>query len=95
MSRTDKTNPFWVKLMHGDLAVEELHDHSDGVCDLPPIEDAVAYTYGSTRCRRCFTYTGINTCCCKLCRECGWDVRPSKRQRLNGKKLCREWDREW
>ena len=44
MSKTDKTDPFWVKSMRGDLASEEVHDHRDGVCDMP--SDADAYHSG-------------------------------------------------
>ncbi|MCV7068494.1 hypothetical protein H7H51_27300 [Mycolicibacterium farcinogenes] len=96
MSRTDKTKPFWVKLMHGDLATEEQHNHADGTCDLPPIEDANALIYGTTRCQRTFVYTGTRVCCCPMCRgDFGWDLRPGKRQRLESRRKCRNWDRDY
>lgn len=94
MSRTDKTKPFWVKLMHGDLAVRECHDHTDGVCDLPPIQDAAAFIYVSTQCRRQFVYTGTNVCCCPICR-CDWPIRPAKRRRLESKRMCRDWRQDY
>lgn len=34
MSKTDKTKPYWVQVMHGDVPSVEQHDHADGVCDL-------------------------------------------------------------
>ncbi|CRZ14802.1 hypothetical protein [Mycolicibacterium neworleansense] len=95
MSKTDKTKPFWVKLMHGDLATEEQHDHIDGNCDLPPIGDATAFIYGTTQCRRAFVYTGIRPCCCKLCQDYGWDIRPGKRQRIESGRMCRDWQRNY
>ncbi|GAT04458.1 hypothetical protein [Mycolicibacterium fortuitum] len=95
MSRTDKTKPFWVKLMHGDLATEEQHNHTDGTCDLPPIEDATAFTYCTTQCRRAFVFTGTRVCCCKLCQDHGWDIRPGKRQRLESRRKCRDWERDY
>lgn len=95
MSKTDKTKPFWVKLMHGDLASEEVHDHRDGVCDMPPVEEAVRWVPGQ-RCYRTFVYTGTQTCCCPMCRESGWwDIPPRKRQRIESKRMCRNWEREY
>lgn len=93
MSRTDKTKPFWVKLMHGDLECVEQHNHTDGHCDLPPITDGPAYTYGTTNCRRDWLYTGTKTCCCTLCRA--YEIRPSKRARLDRKQQLRQWAREY
>lgn len=93
MSRTDKTKPFWVKLAHGDLCSVEEHDHTDGRCDLPPITDAVAFTYGTTQCRRDFHYTGINTCCCPLCHS---PREPkAKKRRREGRQASRNWQAEW
>lgn len=98
MSKTDKTKPFWVKLMHGDLDVEELHDHTEGLCDLPDRNSPEGYWHGliAPNCRRVFVYTGTHVCCCKLCHgDYGWDVRPGKRQRLDGRRMCRDWRREY
>lgn len=94
MSRTDKTKPFWVKLAHGDLCAVEQHDHTDGRCDLPPVTDAVAFTYGTTQCRRAFRYTGVNTCCCALCRG-GWLRQERRKRRLAGRRACRNWERDY
>lgn len=99
MSKTDKTKPFWVKLAHGDLAWEESHDHADGPCDLTGPEDLDSYGLVAAlgrRCHRRFVYTGIHVCCCAMCHgDFSWDVRPGKRQRLDGKKACRDWVREY
>lgn len=96
MSRTDKTKPFWVKLLHGDLECVEHHDHTDDRCDLPDPEDAVAFIYGTTQCRRVFRYTGIQTCCCDMCHgNGGWDIPSGKRQRLERRKANRDWYLEY
>lgn len=35
MSRTDKTAPYSVKALYYPSWVEEIHDHTNGVCELP------------------------------------------------------------
>ena len=35
MSRTDAHVPLHVRVARGDIARVEVHDHTDGVCDLP------------------------------------------------------------
>lgn len=95
MSKTDKTAPFWVKMMRGDIASEELHNHADGVCDLPPENLGPTYRTGQ-RCRRVFVYTGVHVCCCHWCHSCDeFMVRPGKRQRLDGKTACRTWEDDY
>ncbi|MBB3049399.1 hypothetical protein FHS23_000394 [Prauserella isguenensis] len=75
MSRTDKTQPFRVRLWDGSLRGVAVHDHRDGVCDLPGTlkEDLkhVAGNGGSVARGSCFwdlRYTGTRPCCCPLCR---------------------------
>lgn len=93
MSKTDKTNPLWVKITRGDVASEEIHNHSDGVCDLPA-DGSLAWSRGQ-RCRREFVYTGTHTCCCHWCHsEDTWEIPPGKRQRIDGKEICRNWEDE-
>jgi hypothetical protein len=71
MARTDKTDPFWVKTWTGALAHRQVHDHTDGVCDLPA---TIAEHYEQldrplgTKCHWAFVYTGTRTCGCWLCR---------------------------
>lgn len=96
MSRTDKTAPFWVKLMRGDLASEEVHDHCEGPCDLPAHDVVDSWVRPhKTTCHRTFTYTGVHVCCCKFCHGDFWSVAPGRRQRLDGKRACREWESEY
>ncbi|MBU8832902.1 hypothetical protein [Mycolicibacterium goodii] len=91
MSKTDKTTPFWVKLMRGDIASVEVHDHTDGTCDMPDAATPSGWTKHQG-CHRAFVYTGTRVCCCPLCHgDGGWDVRPGKRQRLASRRMCRDW----
>lgn len=99
MSRTDKTKPLHIKLAHRDLDWEEVHDHTKGPCDLAPATDLDSYGWTSLsgrRCYRSFVYTGTHVCCCHLCHSAdSYEVRPGKRQRLNGKRAARKWEREY
>lgn len=81
MSRTDKTKPLWVKLAHRDLEYWEMHDHTDGVCDLPTLQDGLAFIPGPSRCHREWHYTGIRTCCCPLCHASEWPLTETQRRR--------------
>ncbi|WAC54259.1 hypothetical protein [Gordonia sp. SL306] len=90
MSRTDKTKPFWVKLAHHDLESREIHDHTDGVCDLPPAEVGLAYTYGTSQCRREFRYTGTSACCCPMCHAQEWPDRTERQRRRRDRRRTRD-----
>ncbi|MCA4132659.1 hypothetical protein [Arthrobacter sp. M4] len=76
MSRTDKTQPFRVRLWDGTLRRVAVHDHRDGICDLPANvqEDRrqVVTNGGFLPNRSChweFQYTGSKTCCCSVCHD--------------------------
>jgi hypothetical protein len=34
VSKTDKTNPFWVQIKQNPELQKEVHDHRNGICDL-------------------------------------------------------------
>ncbi|MCP2256186.1 hypothetical protein LY13_004971 [Prauserella aidingensis] len=76
MSRTDKTQPFRLRLWDGSLRRVAIHDHRDGVCDLPATLKAdlahFADSGGSVARGSCFWelhYTGTRPCGCPLCHE--------------------------
>lgn len=76
MSRTDKTQPFQIRLWDGTLHRTAVHNHADGICDLPHTlaETLAQYDAGGGFCPpgACFwvfQYTGIKTCGCGLCRD--------------------------
>lgn len=102
MSKTDKTRPYWVKVRDKSSYLVENHDHSNGVCDLPerPSRDNyVDYAWGlswqSGSCcwitSREFLDSPDSKCCCYMC---GYDAYESitlrKRQRIEGRKYCRD-----
>ncbi|MFD4181282.1 hypothetical protein [Rhodococcus sp. NPDC058514] len=68
MSHTDKTDPIVVKLWTGALNGVVVHDHRDGRCDLPRsiAEERDRPTHD---CGVEHLYSGINACCCPLCRQ--------------------------
>ena len=76
MSRTEKTQPFRVRLWDGTLHRVAVHDHRDGICDLPAtvhedleqVEDTVG-SMARGSCHWEFQYTGTRTCCCPLCHD--------------------------
>ncbi|WP_183093223.1 hypothetical protein [Nocardioides stalactiti] len=83
MSRTDKTQPFRVRLWDGTLSRVAVHDHSDGVCDLPAtMRDDLAQwsTPGAigTSCHWELHWTGVGVCPCSLCHD-GAERRAERR----------------
>lgn len=68
MSRTYKTNPFWVRMRRGHIRTEEMHDHSNGVCDLPA-EINKDWWLSCRNCNHHFLYTGKGLCACPMCHE--------------------------
>ena len=76
MSRTDKTQPFRVRLWDGTLRRVAVHDHRDGVCNLPADEAADLEQFArhggripAYACHWEFTWTGVAPCCCSLCHD--------------------------
>lgn len=63
MSRTDKTDPYWVRVRDGRSHTEPLHDHRFGECDLPDTPEVTT----DTRCRWVWSYVGNRDCGCRLC----------------------------
>ncbi|MDQ0030432.1 hypothetical protein [Arthrobacter bambusae] len=76
MSRTEKTQPFRIRLWDGTLRRVAVHDHRDGICDLPAtvqeylkrVEDT-GVSMAPGFCHWELQYTGTRTCCCPLCHD--------------------------
>ncbi|GGU34254.1 hypothetical protein [Nocardioides albus] len=68
MSRTEKTQPFRVRLWDGTLRRVAVHDHRNGVCDLPAnLAEDIAQIDGAGRypaggCRWEFAWSGTASC---------------------------------
>ena len=76
VSRTDKTQPFRVRLWDGTLTRVAVHDHSDGACDLPAtyLDDLAQYATDGGRfsrgsCYWAMRFTGTMACCCDMCHD--------------------------
>jgi hypothetical protein len=95
LSRTDKTKPFWVKLAHRDLSMVEVHDHTNGPCDLPDPFDAFAFRYRTTRCRREFFETDTRVCCCPVCHAAEYPDRTETQRRRRERREAKLADRNW
>lgn len=74
MSRTDKTQPFRVRLWDGTLRRVAIHDHRNGICDLPANLaediaqiDGAGGRYPAGACRWEFTWSGTASCSCEIC----------------------------
>lgn len=70
MSRTDAHAPFHVRLARGDVPRVEVHDHVDGVCDLPDPYDRDALWQGRGHCHWTWLWDGHGLCPCEMC-HCG------------------------
>lgn len=88
MSRTEKTQPFQVRLWDGTLQRVAVHDHTNGVCDLPcNVAESMAQYGPSGRDRHaCYWdlhFTGIYVCGCGICRNSAGlrDLRRADRHR--------------
>lgn len=89
MSKTDKTTPYWVRLLRRDVPVQEVHDHENGPCDLPPKpehREHVGYR-GRGHCHWDYTYSdGVNHFCgCPMCTG-KHERKAERRKRRHGKK---------
>lgn len=104
MSRTDKTQPYRVRLWDGTLQRVAVHDHRDGICDLPAtLEEDLAWhdrhrSHG-TSCYWDLHWTGVTVCACALCSGRPWaraerraDRHRAKRELVELVKLAR---RDW
>jgi hypothetical protein len=74
MSRTDKTQPYRIRLWDGTLRRVAVHNHSDGVCDLPRTlgEDLAVHAVpgpDGASCHWALHDTGTKVCCCSLCHD--------------------------
>lgn len=95
MSKTDKTRPWRVRATDSPLRTcVPVHDHRDGVCDLPedPIDglsffqpDQCYWTYGLD-----FYYGRDKGCGCAMCTGQVWRRRERRATRHAAALVCRE-----
>ena len=78
MSRTDAHVPLRIRVARGDIGRAEVHDHSDGVCDLPDPFEPGALWGGSGRCHWEWLWDGHAVCSCRLCHG-GPELRRERR----------------
>lgn len=94
MSRTDKTQPFPIKLWDGTLARAAHHDHRDGACELAAtVTKHLAQLRRPARAGQCswhLRFTGTRVCCCGLCRDHVGRRRAKKGSRRRARMALRD-----
>lgn len=103
MSKTDKTAPYWVKMMYEPRFLTEVHDHRFHDCNLPsrPATAKDIQWHGGKD-RPCFWYVDHSfwrsrwgKCPCWMCHGSWWDeLKQSERRKA--KRYCRDgWRDEY
>jgi hypothetical protein len=96
VSRTEKTQPYWVKRFEW---YREVHNHVKGYCNLPssPREQGSdwAHDWRSDCYYDCDWNHRIYRCPCPLCSQRDWHRRELRAARYEGKRQARDWWREY
>lgn len=93
MSKTDKTDPPWVKALSGNEGVTYYarHNHSRGPCDLPKDRKTITDRWGETRCSWEINWHReyLSACGCRMCT--GYEERKieRRRSRKNARRVLR------
>nr|WP_300146568.1 hypothetical protein [Propionicimonas sp.] len=84
MSRTYAHVPLRVRVARGDIARTEVHDHSNGVCDLPDPYDRDALSRSHGHCHWTWVWDGHGLCPCNMCHggDSSRQERRADRQRV-------------
>ena len=94
MSRTDAHGPFW-SWLNDPAARKEVHDHRNGPCDLPSVQDQLRKDGGAlrrTRCRWEVDHTRVPPLCgCRMCTEHEWRRGERRRERHETKRRLRNY----
>lgn len=93
MSRTDAHAPLPVRLSRGDLPRTAIHDHRDGVCNLPDSPNP-AEPWMTGNCSWVFVWTGINICGCRICTGADTRRQDRRRDRHQSRLALRRWTPE-
>lgn len=96
MAHTDKTMPLKVRLWHLGLVPVAVHDHRDGVCDLPAtLAELLAQSRGGGDCTWDFSWTGVGACACELCTGGYWHRAENRRDRQKSRRDLRDRVKQW
>ncbi|GAA4178447.1 hypothetical protein GCM10022287_28780 [Gryllotalpicola koreensis] len=79
MSHTDAHVPLRVRVARGDIGCTEVHDHTDGVCDLPDPFTDEAWSHRRGHCHWEWRYDGHAVCSCWM-RHGGYELRAERRR---------------
>lgn len=95
MSRTDAHVPLYIRVARRDVPRAEVHDHADGVCDLPDPYSWDALWQGRGHCHWTWLRDGHGLCPCEMC-HCGDLHRRERRaDRQRTRRELRDAVRRW
>lgn len=103
MSRTDKTQPYWVKILESKQNRQEWHCHENGVCDIDAVVGPESLSWrrvdGGWKCHydasTALMYSGYGRCGCPMCSG-QYERRQERRQsRHNASADVRRWRDEF
>jgi hypothetical protein len=98
MSRTDKTDPFPVKIARSKRV--EVHDHTNGVCELKadPNRQREYIPSGSPK-HQCYLdadyYEPQYRCSCWSCKGGSWLVKEKSKAKTSAKRYLRSWEKDY
>jgi hypothetical protein len=95
MSKTDKTRPYTLRATEEPMRTcIPLHDHTDGVCDLPEVPTDISRGWGTRSCfwieSADFLYGHGNPCGCRACTGYYWRLAERRTRRHAVAQACRE-----
>lgn len=95
MSKTDKTSPYWVRVTEEPgITCIPVHQHADGVCDLPEHPTEMGRRWGAESCywaeSKAFWYDRGNPCGCPMCTGAHWRRAERRADRHEASRVCRD-----
>ena len=95
MSRTDAHVPLYIRVARRDVPRAEVHDHADGVCDLPDPYSWDALWQGRGHCHWTWLRDGHGLCPCGLPPGGGPDRRERRGHRQRTRRELRDTVLRW
>jgi hypothetical protein len=95
VSRIDAHVPLRIRVARGDIGHAEIHDHADGVCDLPSPFAPDALWRGPGHCHWEHRWDGHAVCSCQMCHGGEGNRRERRRERQRARCELRAAARLW
>lgn len=95
MSRTDAHVPLRIRVARGDISRAEVHDHTDGVCDLPEPFDPDSWSSRRGHCHWTWLWDGHGLCPCEMCHGGDTNRRERRADRQQSRRELRDAATRW